>query len=141
MEIKNIKDITENNGKTVKENNLEIKHNIPIGSLVEVKYDEWGGDGSCIKIHARLWVVKHTRDCDGEPLYSLCKSPLHKMDTKNEHIIYFKEPDYSDKDLVLKNDISVSIIYNIVSGIGEKQLTVIKVTQDIKDGVGSLSWE
>ncbi len=140
-EIVNVKDIVEENGKTVEENNLEIKHNIPVGSLVEVKYDEWGKDGSCMKIHARLWVIEHIRDCDGEPLYSLCKSPLHKIDTGNEHIIYLKEPDFRDKEVILKNDISVNIIYGVVTGISEKKLTVIEVTQDIEGGVGCLSWE
>ncbi len=139
-EIVNVKDIVEENGKTVEENNLDIQHNIPIGSLVEVKYDEWGGNGSCIKVHARLWVVEHTRDCDGEPLYSLCKYPLHNMKADSEHILYLNDPDLRDKEVVLKNDISVNIIYGVVSGIAEKELTIIKITQDIKDGVGSLSW-
>jgi len=59
-------------GNTYKQDNLELKHNIPLGALVEVKFDQWLGDGACWKVHARLWVVKHTRDCDGTPLYSLC---------------------------------------------------------------------
>jgi len=53
-------DLIEANGKSVKENNLEIKHNIPIGSLVEYS------DGT------RLFVVYHSRDCDGTCLYNLC---------------------------------------------------------------------
>lgn len=55
--------------------NLAIGHNIPIGTLVEVKYDEWHGRGACSKVHARLWVIWHTRDCDGTPLYSLGANP------------------------------------------------------------------
>ena len=58
-------------GKTIKEHNLELKHNIPIGALVEVKYDEWFGGGACTKVHARLFVSRHSRDCDGTPLYSI----------------------------------------------------------------------
>ena len=139
--IVNVKNIVEENGKTIKENNMEKIHNIPIGSLVEVKYDKWGGEGSCLKIHARLWVVKHTRDCDGEPLYSLCKSPLYNIKTDSEHIIYLKEPGYRNKDLILKNDISVNIIYGVVTGFSEKNLTVIEITKDIKDGVDCLCWE
>ena len=64
-------DIVEANGKTIKENNLAKQHNIPCGSLVEVKFDSWFGEGACWKVHARLWVDAHTRDCDGTPLYTL----------------------------------------------------------------------
>jgi hypothetical protein len=62
-----IHDIIESNGKTIKENNLEKKHNIPIGCLVEINAedcDEYKG--------VRLYVVYHSRDCDGTPLYNLC---------------------------------------------------------------------
>jgi hypothetical protein len=69
----NVADIVEENGKTIRENNLEKTHDIPIGTLVEVKYDEWYGDGACEKVHARLWVIGHSRDCDGTPLYNLSK--------------------------------------------------------------------
>lgn len=74
----NFADIIEENGKTIRENNLEKTHDIPIGTLVEVKFDEWHGNGACEKTHARLWVVSHDRDCDGTPLYSLSpfKEPL-----------------------------------------------------------------
>ena len=69
----NVADLPDPNsdGKTYRETNAEREHSIPIGSLVEVKYDEWHGDGACEKIHARLWVVRHDRDCDMTPLYSL----------------------------------------------------------------------
>lgn len=52
-------DIIEENGKTIRQNNIELEHNIPINSLVEVKYDQWHGDGVCSKVHARLWVTHH----------------------------------------------------------------------------------
>jgi len=106
-----------------------------------------------LKIHARLWVVEQTSDCDGTPRYSLCKSPLHKMNIKTEHILYslYKNSPHKmdiqtehilyQKDMILKNDISVKIIYNVVGGFVEKDLTVIEVTQDIKNGIKSLSWE
>jgi len=47
-------------GKTIGEVNLEKKHNIPEGSLVEIK-----------KTGVRLFVVLCARDCDGTPLYWL----------------------------------------------------------------------
>ncbi len=53
MEIKMIHDIVEENGKTIKENNLEKQHKIQIDSLVEVKFDPWFGEGACWKVHAR----------------------------------------------------------------------------------------
>lgn len=58
-------DIVESNGKTVRENNSAIAHKIPIGSLVEIVSEddefEWIG--------VRMYVVDHSRDCDGTPLY------------------------------------------------------------------------
>jgi len=66
-----VSDLVMPSGKTWREENLELIHNIPLGTLVEVKYNEWFGDGACEKVHARLYVTKHTRDCDGEPLYVL----------------------------------------------------------------------
>lgn len=133
-------DIVEGNGKTIKENNLAIDHNIPVGSLVEVKYDEWTGNGACIKVHARLWVIKHTRDCDGTPLYLLCKSPLHKMDTSKEFVMH-RGVREDGSDWLIKNDISVKIIYGAVNGLIEESLTVIEITEDLKRGKDSLNWE
>jgi len=52
-------DIVEENGKTIKENNLAREHKYPIGSLVELENGE------------RLFVMAYTRDCDGNPLYNL----------------------------------------------------------------------
>lgn len=70
-------------GKTRKEANLEKKHNIPVGALVEVvdSWDKWNG--------VRLFVVRHSRDCDGTPLYNLC---FDKTDTEIE-----KEGFYNSK--------------------------------------------
>lgn len=70
VQFRMIHDIVEENGRTVRENNLDREHAIPLGTLVEIvpEDDEWAEeeyDG------VRLYVVKHTRDCDGSPLYSL----------------------------------------------------------------------
>ncbi len=51
--------LVEDNGKTIRENNLERSHKYPKGTLIEVE----GG--------ARMFVYKQTRDCDGSPLYTL----------------------------------------------------------------------
>ena len=55
-------------GKTRKEENLEQQHNIPIGTLVEIQVDS---ESDAQYDGVRLYVVGHTRDCDGTPLYQL----------------------------------------------------------------------
>lgn len=68
IELVNIADIRESNGKTVRENNYARLHAIPIGALVEIDCD----DDDYLQAHGvRLFVILHTRDCDGSPLYSL----------------------------------------------------------------------
>jgi hypothetical protein len=52
--------------KETKKINLETKHSIRIGSLVEV---DLPGD---YRNGIRLFVVAHVRDNDGSPLYDLC---------------------------------------------------------------------
>lgn len=65
MTVQIVYEIRDENGVSEKERNLQITHNIPLGTLVEVNYP-------CSPEHGcRLFVVEHTRDCDGEPLYSL----------------------------------------------------------------------
>lgn len=109
-----IGDIVESNGKTIKQNNLEKKHNINIGELVEVKYEEWYGEGACEKLHSRLWVISHDRDYDGTPLYGLSR-------LKSEKLAYE--------------------FHAIRGGFAEESLTVIPVTEDLKNGYGALEWE
>jgi len=46
-------------GRTYKQVNADKQHAIPIGALVEIDFG------------VRLFVVKHNRDCDMTPLYSL----------------------------------------------------------------------
>lgn len=107
-------DIIEKNGKTVYENNMAIPHHIPIGTLVEVKYDRWHGGGACEKVHARLFVKTHARDCDGEPLYTLSKYPREFAEIPTlEHRGFFTE----------------------------KELTIVPITREINGGIGALEWE
>lgn len=62
-------DLVEANGKTVRENNLNAEHTIPLGAIVEVSAE-------CVTSHRlRMFVVQHSRDCDGTPLYSLSFDP------------------------------------------------------------------
>lgn len=64
--------IDSDTGQSFREMNLEKTHAIPLGTLVEIQSGsneedcEWGnGDG------ARLFVISHSRDCDGTPLYNM----------------------------------------------------------------------
>lgn len=117
-----VSDIVESNGKTIRENNLEKQHNIPVGTLVEAKFTDWFGDGACSRVHARLWVVKHIRDCDGTPLYCLAETPLDKQDK-------------------MKNEQLQKMLYGWKTGMPEDALTVVPVTEALKRGEGQLNWE
>jgi hypothetical protein len=113
QQLFNISDTMEDNGKTIKENNLNIQHDIPIGTLVEVKFDKWYGNGACMKVHARLFIVEHTRDCDGTPLYTLSHwtSPLWKKEK------------------------------NAYYGFSKTRLRSVQITPLLKEGHGALQWE
>lgn len=63
-------DLVEQNGKTWKENNLEIQHAIPLGTIVEISYEAYPDEEDNTN-GLRLFVVNHSRDCDGTPLYDL----------------------------------------------------------------------
>lgn len=70
MKLINIADIKNpETGKTFREENESKVHNIPIGALVEVDFDDSCSDRPLKGL--RLFVVAHNRDCDGTPLYSL----------------------------------------------------------------------
>lgn len=63
-DLVNIADIVNpETGKTFRQENEEMTHNIPIGTLVDVKTE----DGDTL----RLYVVDQIRDFDGSPLYAL----------------------------------------------------------------------
>jgi len=123
-QIVNVADLVEDNGKTVRENNLEKKHNIPIGALVEVKYEKWHGEGACEIIHARLWVISHDRDCDATPLYSLCQS-------KNGFTPWMEEG---------ATEFLAKMLAGVESGFPEESLTVVEVTPELVEGEGQLKW-
>lgn len=126
-------DIVESNGKTVRENNLTQQHDIPIGTLVEVKYNTWFNDGACEKVHARLWVIGHGRDCDGTPLYNLSK---------------FKDPLFVDGSLrirgeegwYLKKEAVLDVANEVHAGYGRGSLKVVTVTEGLKAGKDALYW-
>lgn len=73
-------DIVEENGKTIRQNNREIDHAIPLGSIVTVDFDHTCRSRNGVSIgysgKATLYVVSHGRDCDGTPLYTLSSEPI-----------------------------------------------------------------
>jgi hypothetical protein len=65
-----VSEIQESNGKTIRQNNMEKKHEIPIGSLIEFNCEDNSYEEDPVN-GLRLFVVNHSRDCDGTPLYDL----------------------------------------------------------------------
>lgn len=63
VNIADLKDPDDPQGRSYREINTEKVHTIPIGTLVEMESG------------ARAFVVRHTRDCDQTPLYSLAINP------------------------------------------------------------------
>ena len=100
-------------GKTIKEENLGVQHGIPVGSLVEVEWHQWFGDGVCQWNKARLWVISHDRDCDGTPLYSISR---------------WDDPTWAKK------------IGDWHRGFGEESLVVVVLTDAIKEGHDMPEW-
>ena len=91
-----VHDLVEDNGKTIKENNLEKIWAIPIGQLVEITPSK-----------ERLYVCGHHRDCDGTPLYSVCmKEDLEKDFSDINNRVYSScITGYSDNSLLAINEV------------------------------------
>lgn len=102
MNYINIADIKNpTSGKTFREENLEMNHNIPLGTLVEIECDDEYTEMP--KNGLRLFVVSHDRDCDGTPLYSLSFNKDWKLES-SQYIpkiafLMQKDPGYSEKSL------------------------------------------
>lgn len=114
----NLADMVEENGKTVRENNEALKHNIPLLTLVEVESDDPDRNG------LRLFVVEHSRDCDGTPLYSLSfdKNSVIERD-KMERNIADSTPGTMDHSIYVTYYHRYSGA--ILSGYPESSLTII----------------
>lgn len=106
----------QSNGKTVRENNLDIEHAIPVGTLVEVLSD---GDNPTAML--RVFVVEHTRDCDGTPLYSL----HHQVDIM-QHIDDLKE--------AVDAAYLAGMRATFLTGMSEDMLRIIKHAAPSRDG-------
>lgn len=155
MKIISVSDIVEKNGNTIRENNWERSHDVPLGTLVEVKYSHWLKDGACLRAEARLWVVSHDRDCDGTPLYSLADRPMNVLEIMvedvcreitGEKVPVCEEKRRTSDGRVLHGEYR---FWEILNGLGvvretgfpERSLTLIEVTDELKRGEGSLRWD
>jgi hypothetical protein len=134
-EITNFGDVVEGNGKSIRQNNSEQKHKFPIDTLVEVKYERWHSRGACEKVHARLFVVWHQRDCDGSPLYHLSSTPTTEWGSMTPEEV-FGEP-----RLDLRLRLFAYDLYKIRINFGEHSLTPVTVTPELIRGEGELKWE
>lgn len=95
-----VPDLVEANGKTVRENNHETPHVLPIGSLVEITTDCPIGQFASVYKGVRLFVVAHTRDCDGSPLYSLSFDRNARKELDSEKADFEENKDVSLKPLL-----------------------------------------
>jgi len=108
--------------KTIREVNLQQQHQIPLGTLVEFYSEEWYGDGACERIVGRLWVVAHTRDCDGSPLYSLARIPQSISENAS---LYMRSP----------------LLCGVLrTGFLEESLRIVPITDEVRDGSDMPQW-
>ncbi|OPZ68457.1 MAG: hypothetical protein BWY82_02543 [Verrucomicrobia bacterium ADurb.Bin474] len=80
-EIVMFHDLVEKNGKTIRENNLDKTHRFPLGALVRTEVHVEGAYRSKVscdraKVTLDLYVVEHTRDCDGSLMYTFGTHPF-----------------------------------------------------------------
>ena len=108
-----VHDLVLDDGRTIKQHNLERRHQFAIGELVEVKFDAWFGGGACWKVHARLWVVRQYRDCDGSPLYVLSR---------------WKDPEFAKS------------VHAVDCGHGEDSMSRVEITDELLYGKDALEW-
>jgi len=143
VKIMSVADIVEDNGKTVRENNLDRSHNIPLGTLVEVKYSKWLGNGACIRSEARLFVVSHDRDCDETPLYRVAEKPLDtlKAMVRDDCDLFEGYGWYGRMDKQRFWNIVRALGIVIETGFGEESLTPIEVTDELKQGFDAITWD
>jgi hypothetical protein len=124
MSIIFVGDIVEANGKTIKQNNMQKQHNIPLGSLVEIfsPEDETWNEPEDIMHGLRLWVTGHHRDCDGTPLYALSFNKIAYQQFKECE----NEAEAGDK---LANYMKQNYRGQFINGYSEESLIVIRIRQ------------
>ena len=118
MNIVNVADLKNpETGLTYRQENNARQHLYAINSLVEPE-DEGG---------VRLFVVEHTRDCDGTPLYNLSYVPAVKIPTKKD---YKGDPASNYEELFFRGHDNGFRAGLISSGYSEESLKLISPPTD-----------
>lgn len=90
----NVADIVEANGKTIRQNNMEKKHKFKVGDLVEIVCncsDNYYAPGKHYKnCGLRLFVAVQSRDCDGSLGYYLSPQATDKTFDMKEFSVVMK---------------------------------------------------
>lgn len=119
MGMINLADVVEENGLTIRENNMRSHHSIAIGTLVEVNCDYIEEHG------VRLFVCSHDRDCDGTPLYGLSfNKNAGKEVEKIENDL--KKLDRSTDEYAFTFWALRKVEGSITSGFSEESLVIVK---------------
>jgi hypothetical protein len=79
MSVTLVSGVKEMNGKTIRQNNLERRHTLPLDTLVELDLVVSYANGTTTEGRVQMYVFSHDRDCDGTPLYGLATWPWSKI--------------------------------------------------------------
>lgn len=101
-------------------------HQVPIGTLVKVTHDEYFGGPCGQATVAHLYVIAHTRDCDGSPLYAL--GSIHPDDWEKE--LGFSVAQYLGWNSMDHRSLVVRQAAHIKANLGEGQITVLGLSED-----------
>ncbi len=129
MEIVNIADIVDPDdvqGRTYRQVNKEKTHAIPLGALCEVNidYSEY--------YRMRGYVVSHDRDCDGTPLYSL--GPKGYEAKLAEHLPHERKHEYdASEEMQIKKYLHHLQRQHTWSGFCDDSLIVIFTPEQMQN--------
>lgn len=130
VEIINFADIVVGpNGENVREMNAKLVHQIPLGVLVKVSYEDYGdeheGMAAEVRVEGRMWVVFQGRDCDAEPLYWLSLRNLEAFtDPANEMHVIYGNPD-NGESLICSDSMARGMVFRKVGGFCEEDIEVV----------------
>jgi hypothetical protein len=118
----NFKDIVEENGKTIEQNNLSKGYKFPLGTLVKFKlgnYNNKTEKGTVYtNVEGHLYVVEHTRDCDGSPLYT-----LGECSTMDAEMVDLMTRGMND----MRKRVFLKGFYGLIYNMGEESLEIAPV--------------
>ena len=138
LKITMVSDTIEENGKTIRENNLERGHAIPNGALVEVDSGCNFSSGNQFNCVVRGYVVAQGRDCDGTPLYYLSMDPHDLLDAQIvmdcSHVLYRRSEEHG-RDSEAEKDYQMFLRWTQqrkhYGGAADESLTVIDINEGL----------